>query len=156
MKYIYLLALLFLSANSFSQEEKEVKKLIIKSNDSLNGKEIDVPFSIIEDIPIAPGCESVEKNKRMECFNAYMTEHIQKHFKYPKAAAKKNIQGKVLVTFIINKEGFVEKIETNGGHELLRQEAYRIIDKLPKFRPGLLRGKPVKVRYGLPITFKLR
>ncbi len=153
MKYFYLITLLFLSINSFSQEETQ--KAIIVSSDSLNGKEIDVPFSIIEDIPLAPGCESVEKNKRMECFNVFMTEHIKKHFKYPNAAARKNIQGKVFVTFLIDKEGFVEKIETKGGHALLRKEAFRIIDKLPKFIPGYQKGKPVKVRYGLPITFRL-
>ncbi len=112
-------------------------------------------ITIIEDIPLAPGCESVDKNKRMECFNVFMTEHIKKHFKYPNAAARKNIQGKVFVTFLIDKEGFVEKIETKGGHALLRKEAFRIIDKLPKFIPGYQKGKPVKVRYGLPITFRL-
>ena len=145
MKYIFLLFFLISFNSIHSQVDSET-----------TNEDEKVLITIIEDIPIAPGCESVERNKRMECFNTFMTEHIQKHFKYPKAAAKKNIQGKVLVTFIINKEGFVEQIETNGGHELLRQEAYRIIDKLPQFRPGLLRGEPVKVQNGVPITFRLR
>lgn len=84
-----------------------------------------------------------------------MGEHVVRHFRYPKEALNNNIQGRVLVQFIINKEGKVEKITTRGPHPLLEEEAFRIISRLPKMKPGMQKGKPVKVKYAIPINFKL-
>lgn len=153
MKYFYLITLLFLSINSFSQEE--AKKTIIVSNDSLNGKEKEVTFKVIEDIPLAPGCEQVEKSKRMECFNLFLMEHIKRNFRYPEEARNKYIQGRVYIEITINNEGFVDKIRTRGPHKILEDEARRIMSLLPRFTPGYQNGKPISVKNTFPIVFKL-
>lgn len=118
----------------------------------------ELPFAVIEDIPLFPGCETVPKAKRLECFNDKMAAHISKYFNYPQAAADEEIQGRVQVQFVIDKQGNVTDVKMRGpkGGELLEKEAQRIISKLPKFTPGKQRGKPVRVKYGVPINFKLQ
>jgi len=118
----------------------------------------ELPFAVIEDIPLFPGCETVHKSKRLDCFNEKMAEHIKKYFNYPHRAAEDGIQGRVSVQFMIDKQGNVTNIQMRGPKdgELLEKEAERIISKLPRFTPGKQRGKPVRVKYGLPINFKLQ
>ena len=123
-------------------------------------EEIDeeVPFAVIEDVPVFPGCEGVAKNKRLECFMEQMAKHIKKNQQYPEKAMDENIQGRVSVLFVIDKDGSITNVQARGpkGGELLEKEALRVISKLPKFKPGMQRGKPVKVKYSQPITFKLQ
>ncbi|WP_374399833.1 energy transducer TonB [Flavobacterium sp.] len=123
-------------------------------------EEIDeeVPFTVIEDVPVFPGCEGVAKNKRLECFMEQMAKHIKKNQQYPEKAMEDNIQGRVAVLFVIDKDGSITNVQVRGpkGGELLEKEAKRVIEKLPKFKPGMQRGKPVKVKYSQPITFKLQ
>ena len=123
-------------------------------------EEIDeeVPFAVIEDVPVFPGCEGVAKNKRLDCFMEQMAKHIKKNQQYPERAMEDGIQGRVSVLFVIDKDGGISNVQVRGpkGGELLEKEAKRVIEKLPKFKPGMQRGKPVKVKYGQPITFKLQ
>ena len=123
-------------------------------------EEIDeeVPFAVIEDVPVFPGCEGVAQNKRLECFMEQMAKHIKKNQQYPERAMEDNIQGRVAVLFVIDKDGSITNVQAKGpkGGELLEKEALRVISKLPKFKPGMQRGKPVKVKYSQPITFKLQ
>ena len=118
----------------------------------------EVPFTVIEDVPVFPGCEGVAKNKRLECFMEQMAKHIKKNQQYPEKAMEENIQGRVSVLFVIDKDGSITNVQARGpkGGELLEKEALRVISKLPKFKPGMQRGKPVKVKYSQPITFKLQ
>ena len=123
-------------------------------------EEIDeeVPFAVIEDVPVFPGCEGVAKNKRLDCFMEQMAKHIKKNQQYPERAMGDGIQGRVSVLFVIDKDGGISNVQVRGpkGGELLEKEAKRVIEKLPKFKPGMQRGKPVKVKYSQPITFKLQ
>jgi protein TonB len=134
-----------------------VKASAVGGDGDLDDIPDELPFAVIEDIPLFPGCETVPKAKRLDCFNEQMAKHIKKHFTYPERAAEANIQGRVSVQFVIDKQGNVTDIQMRGpaGGQLLEKEAERIISKLPKFTPGKQRGKPVKVKYGLPINFKL-
>lgn len=118
----------------------------------------EVPFAVIEDVPVFPGCEGVAKNKRLDCFMEQMAKHIKKNQQYPEKAMEDGIQGRVSVLFVIDKDGSITNVQVRGpkGGELLEKEAQRVIEKLPKFKPGMQRGKPVKVKYSQPITFKLQ
>jgi len=147
-------------------EVDENKAVVVVNNASAYGSEggtsdeIDeeVPFAVIEDVPVFPGCEKVEKSKRLECFMEQMAKHIKKNQQYPEKAMEENIQGRVSVLFVIDKDGSISNVQVRGpkGGELLENEAKRVIEKLPKFKPGMQRGKPVKVKYSQPITFKLQ
>jgi len=118
----------------------------------------EVPFAVVEEIPRFPECENLSKEEAKECFNSNMYKHIIENFTYPKEAEEKNIEGRVSVQFIIDKEGNIKDILTRGPEngELLEVEAKRIVSLLPKFIPAKHKGKAVNIKYGLPITFKLK
>ena len=118
-------------------------------------EDIEVPFSVIEKVPQFPGCTGNNAELKA-CFQRKMQEHLQKHFSYPAAAADLNIQGKVFVFFLIDKNGEVTKIKSRGPDNLLEKEAERIIGLLPKMEPGKQRNKNVGVPYSIPINFKLQ
>ena len=150
-----------------TNENQEVNKAPVVQASSVGTAEVgvddvdvDVPFTILEDVPLFPGCENVKgaENQR-KCFGEQISKHVIKYFSYPSKAQEDNIQGRVIVQFIIDKTGTVTNLRIKGtgkpGSELLEAEAERIIKKLPKFTPGRQRGKPVSVSYAQPIFFKL-
>jgi protein TonB len=85
-----------------------------------------------------------------------MEHFIGDNIKYPPSAKEKNIQGKVYVQFVVEKDGSVTHVKVRrGAHEVLNKEAVRVIKMMPKWKPGSMRGKAVRVRYTIPITFAL-
>lgn len=118
-------------------------------------EDIEVPFAVIEKVPQFPGCTGNNAELRA-CFQKKMQEHLQKHFRYPEAAAELNIHGKVYVFFLIDKNGKVTKVKSRGPDQLLETEAERIINLLPKMKPGKQRNMNVGVPYSIPINFQLR
>ena len=116
-------------------------------------EDVEVPFAVIEDAPIFPGCEHFNKLDRKTCFQAKIQEHIKENFNYPQTAIEMGIYGRVFVIFVIDVDGSITKIQTRGPDAMLEEEARRIISSLPKMIPGKQRGKPVKVPFSLPINF---
>jgi protein TonB len=153
------------------EDKKEIKEVEIQSTETNQKEEvvkaekvvvaeeveedIDVPFAIIEDVPLFPGCESVAKDKRKDCFQEKIQAHIKKNFNYPETAIDAGHQGKVFVSFIIEKDGSVSIANMRAPYPTLEKEARRIMSKLPKMTPGKQRGKPVRMTMSIPITFKL-
>ena len=120
-------------------------------------EDVIVPFAIIEHVPVFPGCEIYESQAdRKECFNQKVQEHVRKNFKYPPAALDMGITGKVFVQFVIDSQGRVTEIRQRGPDRLLEKEAVRIISTLPQVKPGVQRGKAVKVKYSIPIHFVMK
>jgi protein TonB len=152
------------------QDEEDVEETVIESTET-NEEEIveivdveveeeeeeeDVPFAVIEDVPIFPGCEGVKKSERRDCFQEQMNKHIHKNFRYPEIAQEMGIQGRVYVSFIISKDGSITNISMRGPDKNLEKEAHRIISKLPLMTPGKQRGRPVRVPFSIPIIFRLQ
>lgn len=121
---------------------------------SSNNNQIAVPFAIVEEVPIFPGCENVVDKKA--CFQEKMMTHIRKHFNYPKEAQDLGVQGRVSLIFTIDTDGSITNIRKRGPHKLLENEAERIIKRLPKMQPGRSKGEVVKVPFSIPITFRLQ
>ena len=150
------------------EDEEEVEETVIESTESDEEmiiedivveddfEDIDVPFAVIEDVPIFPGCESVAKSQRRACFQEQMNKHIRKNFRYPDIAQEMGIQGRVYVNFIISKDGSITNIRMRGPDKNLENEAARIIGRLPKMTPGKQRGRAVRVPFSIPITFRLQ
>ena len=85
-----------------------------------------------------------------------MYAFIYRIINYPQEAMDSNIQGRVVVTFIVEKDGQIldaSVLEDIGGG--CGEEAIRVIKAMPKWKPGMQKGKPVRVRYTLPVTFRL-
>lgn len=118
-----------------------------------NDGTVDVPFAIIEKVPVYPGCE--DTGDMRACFNQMLQRHIGKNFRYPELAQEMGIQGRVNVLFIIQKDGSIGNVRLRGPDKLLEDEAARIISLLPQMTPGEHRGEKVRVPFSIPITFKL-
>ncbi len=117
-------------------------------------EEVPVNWASVEEVPVFPGCEN--ENDKRACFQKMIGKHISKNFRYPEMQRELEIQGKVYVQFVIEKDGEIGKIQLRGPDNSLEAEAARIIGKLPKMKPGKQGGKPVKVPFSIPITFKLQ
>jgi protein TonB len=152
------------------EDEEEVEETVIESTETNEDEiieveeveieeefdDVDVPFAVIEDVPIFPGCEKVKKSERRNCFQDRMNKHIRKNFRYPEIAQEMGIQGRVYVNFIISKDGSITNIRMRGPDKNLEKEAQRIISKLPTMIPGKQRGRAVRVPFSIPITFRLQ
>ena len=141
-----------------TNQEAEINAPIL-SVDDINTdegeEELTIPFAVIEDVPVFPGCENVTKAEKRACFEQKIQAHVVKNFKYPEISVEMGIQGKVYVQFIINVDGSITNIKSRGPDQLLEKEAERIIAALPQMTPGKQRGMPVKVPFSIPVTFKL-
>ncbi|MDO5970469.1 energy transducer TonB [Flavivirga aquimarina] len=117
-------------------------------------EDVEVPFSLIENVPVFPGCEGKSKKEMKDCFQQKVQEHVVNNFRYPELALEMGLQGRVSVIFVINSQGYITGIRSRGPDKILEKEAERIIGILPRMKPGTQRGKPVKVAYSVPIFFK--
>ena len=152
------------------EDEEEVEETVIESTETDQEEivevedieveddfeDVDVPFAVIEDVPIFPGCEKVAKSQRRACFQEKMNKHIRKNFRYPEIAQEMGIQGRVYVQFVIAKDGAITSIRMRGPDKNLEKEAKRIISRLPRMTPGKQRGRAVRVPFSIPITFRLQ
>lgn len=116
----------------------------------------DVPFAIIEDVPIYPGCEKENgKKAKRDCLNKAIQKFVGKNFDGDLAMDLGLTPGKIriYVQFKITKTGEIEILGARAPHAQLEKEAIRVVKSLPKMIPGKQRGRPVNVGYMLPITF---
>jgi protein TonB len=102
-------------------------------------------FTIVEEMPSFPGGD------------AALMKYLGNNIKYPAIAKDAGIQGTVYVTFVVNEQGLVKDAKVlrsiGGGCD---EEAIRVVQSMPKWKPGKQRGKSVKVQYNLPIRFTLK
>ena len=85
-----------------------------------------------------------------------LMEYLQNNLRYPQLAKELNIQGRVFLTFVIEKDGSVTDIKLlrgiGGGCD---EEAIRVVNNMPKWTPGSQRNRPVRVQFNLPVNFRL-
>ena len=125
-----------------------------KEENSIEDQDLAIPFAIVDEVPVFPGCEDAVDKRA--CFNEKIYKHIGKNFRYPEAAQELGMQGKVNTMFTISKDGSINNLKLRGPSKLLENEAERIISLLPKMTPGVYKGKTVDVPFSVPITFKLQ
>jgi len=102
------------------------------------------PFVIVEQQPEFPGGE------------AELMKYLSKAIKYPAFCAENGIQGRITLSFTVERDGTISNIEVmRSPAEELSKEAVRVVQAMPKWKPGKQRGKAVRVKYVLPVTFRL-
>ena len=85
-----------------------------------------------------------------------MLDYLHDNIKYPESCRRDSIQGRVIISFVVEKDGSINSAEiVKGVHEQLDAEALRVIDAMPKWKPGKQRGKTVRVKYAIPVNFRL-
>jgi protein TonB len=118
----------------------------------------DVPFAVIESVPIFPGCEGLNNNEeRKQCMSKKISQFVNKNFDTG-LASDLGLSGvnRVYVQFKIDKSGNIVDVAARAPHPRLQSEGERVIKKLPKMKPGQQRGQNVGVLYSLPITFQVQ
>ena len=84
-------------------------------------------------------------------------EYLKQHMRYPKAAEKDSIEGRVIVSFIVEKNGKLTNFKVvKSPDPSLSKEALRVTKSMPKWNPGKLNGQPTRTKYAVPFTFKLK
>ena len=100
---------------------------------------------------------SVEQMPQFPGGDAALLKYLSSHIQYPPMAAENNVQGKVTLQFVVEKDGRVGEVKViRSVDKDLDREAIRVVKTLPKFTPGRQNGQPVRVWYTLPVTFKLQ
>lgn len=154
------------------EDEVEVEETVIESTETSQEEEIvkveevfvqeveediEVPFAVIENVPIFPGCEKGNNEEKKACMNEKMSKFISSKFNTD-LAGDLGLSGvqKISVFFKIDKTGEIVDIKARAPHPRLEQEAVRVVSLLPKMQPGKQRGKAVRVPYYLPIKFQVQ
>lgn len=135
----------------------ETKDIEIKSSEETG--------EAVEAVPIDNGPEEVEEEEifmRVEKAPAFpggqkaMMEYLMKNIKYPAACQEAGIQGRVIVSFVVNKDGTIQNVEVlRGVHEKLDAEAVRVVKSMPAWSPGEQQGRKVRSKFQLPVFFRL-
>ncbi len=119
-------------------------------------------LQIAEDMPIFPGCEAEQTPLERElCSKRKMTEFVQKNVKYPDIAMKKNTQGKITVSFIVEKNGDITNIKVVGKSlgDGCEDAAIKSVQSMNNFTRKIIggrqNGRPVRIKYNIPVTFTL-
>lgn len=111
---------------------------------AVNANDAPLNFRIVEQLPEFPG--------GMSALVKWLTDNI----KYPKPAQMQHIEGQVVVSFIINRDGTIADIKlAKSVHPLLDREALRVARMMPKWKPGLQNDKPCRTLFAIPIVFKI-
>jgi protein TonB len=155
------------------EDEEEVEETIIESTETNQNEEIveieeieeveeeeiaDVPFAVIENVPVYPGCENAGNNDaKKKCMSDKVMKFVQKKFDSELANDLGLDSGRqrISVQFKIDKKGNVVNVRARAPHPRLEQEAIKVVKALPKMTPGRQRGKAVGVLYALPIVFQV-
>ncbi len=133
-----------LDIDTEADEETMIEQTDIVIEEETEEEEPEI-FMVVEQMPEFPGGQQ-------ELFR-YISENIQ----YPAIAKENGIQGKVFIQFVVGKDGSITNVTVlRGVDPSLDKEAVRVVKSMPKWKPGKQRGKPVYVRYQVPINFKLQ
>ena len=125
---MFMLALIFSFTTTETQAQKKTKV-----------------YDIVEVMPQYPG--GMQE----------LMQYLAKNIKYPPKAEKKGIEGKVMINFIVEKDGSISNVKiVRHIHPLLDKEAERVIKAMPRWSPGKQEGKPVRVKFNIPVAFRLK
>ena len=154
------------------EDEEEVEETVIESTEADQETEIveveaveveeveediEVPFAVIENVPVFPGCEKGDNNAKKACMSEKIAAFVNKKFN-TELASDLGLSGRqrINVIFKIDKTGSITGVRARAPHPGLEKEAARVINLLPKMKPGKQRGKAVTVPYSLPIIFQVQ
>jgi len=109
-----------------------------------------------EDIyPVYKGCDSTNEITLESCFNQQLTKDVLANFSVPETVNADNYKGIINVVFLVNKEGGFEVLYVRSAYQALEKEVKRVFTQLPKAKPASYNGRPIAMRFGMPITIPL-
>ena len=169
MKRFFLVFAFFISNFIFSQE---IISKSIKSNSDDIISDIVVNSSMVEEFPLHPNCSEFGSNKdKNNCMNRMIAQHVQanlniKNINCPENENESNLvqpcneqlqpgRKRINVSFIIGTSGNIEDVKVVSSYPVIANEVKKVIESLPKMKPGTQSGQPVRVRYALPVIYTI-
>jgi len=131
-----------INTEATEKTQVEQREIVVKEEEAVEEPEI---FLVVEEQPEFPGGM------------AELMKYLRENIRYPQIAKENGIQGKVYVSFVVDDQGKITRIKVvRGVDPALDAEAIRVVENMPRWKPGKQRGKPVFVQYNLPINFVLQ
>ena len=130
-----------------TEDDEDVEVVIAPPVEApVEEEEEETIFMVVESMPEFPGGQ--------QALFKFLAENV----KYPVIAQENGIQGRVICQFVVNKDGSIVDVQAvrSSGEASLDKEAIRVIKSMPKWKPGKQRGKPVRVKYTVPVNFRLQ
>ena len=146
-------------------DDSDIQESTIQSSEE-TGQGVEIKYTA----PVAVQEEEEEDPEEQEIFQvveqmpeypdggmAGLMKYLSSSIRYPAIAAENGVQGRVTVQFVVNRDGSIVDAQVlRGVDPYLDKEALRVINGMPKWKPGMQRGKPVRVRYTVPVNFRLQ
>ena len=161
VKYLYVLPLAALAVSAFARPEVSAvadELSSAKVNDlvaSMKTNQVETASVAVKDT-LMPVFEVVERMPQFPGGVAAQVEYFKKNLRYPAEAKKAGTQGRVVVQFFVNKDGSISNVKVlRGVDPALDAEAIRLVNSMPKWKPGMQKGKAVTVKYTVPVLFSL-
>lgn len=147
------------------EDDSDIQESTIQSSEE-TGQAVEIKYTA----PVQVQEEEEEDPEEQEIFQvveqmpefpdggmAGLMKYLGSSIRYPAIAAENGVQGRVTVQFVVNRDGsIVDAVVLRGVDPYLDKEALRVINGMPKWKPGMQRGKPVRVRYTVPVNFRLQ
>lgn len=141
-------------------DQADVQETVIANTEDL-GQKVEVKYVPVQVVEAEPEEQTIfEVVENMPDFpggQAALMQYLAKNIKYPTIAQENGTQGRVIVQFVVNKDGsIVDANVVRSVDPYLDKEALRVINTMPKWKPGMQRGKPVRVKFTVPVMFRLQ
>lgn len=130
----------------------------VKGNDEAAGEVLKAKEVIAQEAPVEEKVfDVVEQMPQFPGGDAALFEYLSTHIKYPTIAEENGVQGRVIVTFVVERDGSITDVKVvKSVDPSLDKEASRVVQGMPKWIPGKQNGAPVRVKYTVPVTFRLQ
>jgi len=114
-------------------------------------------FTIVEEMPYLKQCERIKDSiERKKTSNQTLLKYIYSKISYPSFARENGVEEKAVISFTVMEDGSIQDIfAISGICESIEEECIHLVDNLPRWMPGKQKGKAVRVKYNLPVRFKL-
>ena len=113
----------------------------------------------VEELPMFPACKGLSRNQQMKCFEEQMSKAVAKNTVYPEADLETGKQGRALITFIIDETGRiveVKAVDNKSATKEMQKAAELAVRKVMKLIPAKQGGKPVRIKYSIPVSFRIQ
>jgi protein TonB len=144
-----------LEIESIETDQEEVVEFIEveeeESDEILN-------FAVVENKPVFPGCENEPTEEaKFQCFQLSLMKFISKNVDYPEMSRQMGVQGRVFVSFVVEKNGKISNVQVaRGVDKMLDNSAIDVVKKIPTLKPAKQSGRAVRMSYTVPINFRLQ
>ncbi|MBP1839156.1 M56 family metallopeptidase [Formosa algae] len=120
-------------------------------------QDVEVPFGVVEQVPIYPGCEGLSLEEQKKCMSNKISQFVGENFNTD-LGKEQDIKGfqRINTMFKIDKKGNVLDVKARADHEIFQEEAIRVLSQLPQMQAGKQKGMAVTVQYSLPIVFQVQ